>query len=73
MQENRYDGTEVLTEKATSEQVHRALANPANKTVSVHNSGSVIKSITGAQYEVQKDGSLRRINKPLSKKAKRRR
>lgn len=63
MQESRYNGSEVLIERATPDQIHRALRNPENQSVLVGAPGAVITSVTGARYEVQKDGSFKRLDK----------
>jgi len=72
MQETRYTGIQLMTERATPEQIQKAIANPENQSVLVGAPGAHLTSKTGAEYVVQRDGSLKRTNKPLSKKARRR-
>lgn len=40
MQESRYDGSVILTDRATPEQLLAALGDPRNKTVAAHKPGS---------------------------------
>jgi len=61
MQETRYDGKEVLTRFPTEEQVKKAVNDPKNKTVTLHNVGSHIKTADGAIYEVQQNGAWKKI------------
>lgn len=61
MQENRYDGNDVLTDKVNEDQIKRALRDARNKVVAVHNAGSVITHSDGRQYVVQADGSWVRV------------
>lgn len=62
MQEQRYDGTELLTESATPEKVNEAINNPQNKTVAVHRPGEEFTTLDGTQYRVGPAGNLVRIS-----------
>ncbi len=61
MQEIQYDGTERITKNVTSEQLNQALINSNNKTVLVHNAGSIITTKSGTRYEVQSNGEWRKL------------
>jgi len=60
MQETRYDGTERLTLLENEKQLQDAVADPRNKTVTVHKPGSLMKMSDGTMYRVAPDGSWRR-------------
>lgn len=61
MQEIHYDGSEQITPQMSPRDLERALKDKRNKTVLVHNVGSIITTSDGKQYQVWKDGSLRRV------------
>lgn len=61
MQENHYDGSVILTDRATPEQLLAALGDPRNKTVAAHNPGSAVKLPDGSEFVAQADGSWARL------------
>lgn len=61
MQETRYDGKEVFTEAPTDKQILKAVKNPRNKRVTVHNVGSHIKMTDGTVYEIRENGAWVKI------------
>lgn len=61
MQETRYDGKEIITIFPTEEQIDKASKNPKNKTVTLHNVGSHVHMVDGTVYEVQENGSWKKI------------
>ena len=61
MQEHRYDGTDVITPNADIKKLEEALEKELNKAVTMHKPGSIITHMDGAQYVVQKNGSVRKI------------
>lgn len=61
MEEKRYDGEHILTDKASLGEIFKAMANQGNKMVALHNPGSVVTHSDGKQYVVQADGSWRRL------------
>ena len=66
MQEIRYDGTELLTRlsdiKAERDaQIKRAMDNQKNAQVKVFNVGAIIAHSDGTQYEIQENGSWKKV------------
>lgn len=61
MQESRYDGSVILTDRATPEQLLAALGDPRNKTVAAHKPGSAVKLPDGSEFVAQADGSWARL------------
>lgn len=57
MQEKRYDGSVVLTDRATQEQILAALGDPSNQVVALHKPGSAVTLPDGREYVCQADGS----------------
>jgi len=65
MQETRYDGDVVLTDRATQEQVERAMSDPSNKVVALHKPGSEVTLRDGSKYVCQADGSWKRVKSAI--------
>jgi hypothetical protein len=64
MQEMRYDGTDVITERATSADVVRALADKRNREVRAVMPGGIIERWEHNErrrYRVTEDGGLERM------------
>ncbi len=61
MQEHYRDGSEYLQPSVTIKDVERSLVNPKVDRLTLHKPGSVVEMPSGAKYEVQKDGSWRRL------------
>ena len=57
MEEQKFDGTDKLTDNARLEDVFKALDDKVNKMVALHKPGSVIKSKDGKFYRVDKNGA----------------
>lgn len=64
MQEHRIDGEDVLTPGADLEDFERALRDERNMAVTMHKTGSVIKTAQGSLHRVEKDGSIRDLKPP---------
>ena len=62
MQEKKYDGSEILTDKATIDNFADALKQEANKMVALHKPGSTIKLKDRSFYRVDKDGAWQKIS-----------
>lgn len=60
MQEIRHDGEQVLTDRATTEQLLAALGDPRNKVVALHKPGSAVRLPDGREFVAQADGSWKR-------------
>ena len=62
MEERRYDGSQHLTDNPDVEEIKRALADAENRSVRLHRAGEIIEGPKGKVYQVQQDGSWRRID-----------
>ena len=70
MQEQRIDGSSVLSTIAQNELINAEMSNafmlairdPMNRSVALHKPGSIVELKGGARYEVQKNGSWRRVS-----------
>lgn len=67
MQETRYDGSEKLTEAATLEDFHTALADKRNASVALHKPGSTFMS-NGRMFQVNDEGKLSQLRKQRRRK-----
>lgn len=61
MQEIRYDGSQVLTDSATKQQILQALGDPTNKVVALHKPGSAVTLPDGSEFVAQVDGTWARM------------
>lgn len=61
MEERRYDGEVVLTSQVTKEDLERAMADRANRTVAVHREGSVVADHKGRFYRCNAAGQWVRL------------
>ncbi len=61
MQEQSYEGLNKLTDNATTKQILDAIENPTNRFTAIHNIGSRITMADGRQYEVQSNGSWKKV------------
>lgn len=60
MQETKWNDDEYLSGNVNDEKLRAALTDKRNRSVTIHKPGSVVKLPSGAEYEVQADGSWRR-------------
>jgi hypothetical protein len=69
MQESYRNGSTFLIDAkaVTPKRIKAAQDNPNVTSYSFHKPGSVFTTRDGRQYEVQKDGSWRVLNKPRSR------
>jgi len=61
VQEIRYDGSQILTDSVTQEQILAALGDPSNKTVALHKPGSAVMLPDGSEFVAQANGSWARL------------
>ena len=61
MQEKTWDNDDVLVNHPTTDQINEAIANPNNKYIAFHKPGSIVTTKSGAVYEIQSDGSWRKV------------
>ncbi len=69
MQEQRIDGSEVLTPNVTIEQINEALFDDRNISVTIHNPGSIVHTKDGKKYQVTVDGKFKPLfdNSPMAR------
>lgn len=64
MQEHRWDGTTAETERATLDDVRRAMADRRNRAVTLHMPGSIMEKWergTRKRFRVTDEGTLQRL------------
>lgn len=62
MQEIRHDGSEQLTENASTKDLERAMADVRNASVALHKPGAVFRS-KGRTLQVTNDGKIKELRK----------
>ena len=72
MQEIREDGSELLTDSVSKDQIMQAIDNPINRSVHIHKPGSTFyDTISGKKFTVLPDGRLKMLDNGKSKTARR--
>ena len=61
MEERHWDDSARLSDKKTIEDMRKAMHDPNNKSVALHKPGSIVKMSDGTEYEVQQDGSWKKL------------
>lgn len=61
MQETRWNDDEYLSGPKSLKDLERAMHDRHNRTVALHKPGAIVELGSGARYEVQADGSWRRL------------
>lgn len=72
MQEQKWEGPDVLTEQATDEDLQKALEDQSNRAVTVHKPGSEFKA-NGIDYRVTSEGRIESVGKHAKRKRKEKR
>jgi hypothetical protein len=62
MQENRIDGSQVVTPNAGIEEIKKALDDPRNKSIYLHAPGQKFKLKDGTEYLVGAKGTIHKIS-----------